>query len=58
MTDQEKVEKMFEIRKLELPDHDPESLKRISGMLSPAFGAYWGLLNMYNEREAKGKLTL
>jgi hypothetical protein len=50
MTDQEKVNKMFEIRKKELPDHSAESIKRISGMLSPAFGAYWGLLQMYNER--------
>ena len=56
MTDDEKVQKMFEIRMKELPDHDPESIERIKDMLSPAFGAYWGLLNMYNEREKEGTL--
>jgi len=49
-TDHEKVEKMFEIRCQELPDHDPESIKRISKKLSPCYGAYHGLLEMYNER--------
>ena len=55
MTDQEKVNKMFEIRIQELPNHDPQSVKRVSQELSPSFRAYWALLEMYNERYPNGE---
>ena len=55
MTDQQKVNKMFEIRKQELPKHNPESVKRVSEQLSPAFSAFWALLEMYNKRYCNDK---
>lgn len=57
MTDQEKVEKMFEIRKLERPDLK-DSFDRISKQLTPCFGSYHGLLEMYNDRFKDDQGTL
>ena len=54
MTDQEKVLKMFEIRKEELkddPDIDEKSFERIKKKLTnPSESIYFNLLMMYNER--------
>jgi len=49
VTDEEKVKRMFDIRKIECPD-DHDAIDRVSKKLSPCFTAYWALLEMYNER--------
>lgn len=49
MTDQEKVEKMFEIRKLERPDLKVND--RVNEFCTnPAYKNYHALLKMYNDR--------
>ena len=55
MTDQEKVNRMFEIRKQEMPDHCPESIKRIQMQIDSQAMGYWALLEMYNERFPEGE---
>ena len=49
MTDQEKVEKMFAIRKQERPDLK-QAAARISKCLFPESVHFQSLLDMYNER--------
>ena len=49
MTDQEKVEKMFSIRKQERPDLK-QAAARISKCLFPESVHFQSLLDMYNER--------
>lgn len=57
MNDQEKVLKMFEIRKEELkddPDIDEKSFEYIKKKLTnPGESIYFNLLMMYNERYGK-----
>jgi len=49
MTDNQKVEKMFEIRKKERPDLN-DAAARVQQYLSIQFTAYQALLKMYNKR--------
>jgi len=50
ITDDEKVKKMFAIRKEECPEL-ADAAKRIEEYyLCPSFIHYWSLLKMYNER--------
>lgn len=55
MTDQQKVQRMFEIRKQEMPDHCPKSIERIQMQIDSQGMGYWSLLEMYNDRYPEGE---